>query len=82
MGNQLPVFVQYIEEVCQEFGGEYWCQEKIITAVKEFVYNGGGFIEVGEPAAISFREEMSFYHKLLMKPFSIFRWRNSHTFLK
>ena len=32
-------------------GGEYWCQEKIITAVKEFVYNGGGFIGVGEPAA-------------------------------
>ena len=34
---QLPDFVQYIKEVCQEFGGEYWCQEKIITAVKEFV---------------------------------------------
>lgn len=48
---QLPDFVQYIEEVCQEFGGEYWCQEKIITAVKEFVYNGGGFIGVGEHAA-------------------------------
>ena len=24
---------------------------KIITAVKKFVYNGGGFIGVGEPAA-------------------------------
>ena len=32
-------------------GGEYWVNEKIVTAVKEFVYNGGGFIGVGEPAA-------------------------------
>ena len=32
-------------------GGEYWVNETIITAVKEFVYNGGGFIGVGEPAA-------------------------------
>ena len=28
-----------------------WVNETIITAVKEFVYNGGGFIGVGEPAA-------------------------------
>ncbi len=32
-------------------GGEYWADEEIITAVKKFVYNGGGFIGVGEPAA-------------------------------
>ena len=32
-------------------GGENWIDETIITAVKEFVYNGGGFIGVGEPAA-------------------------------
>ena len=32
-------------------GGEYWVNETIITAVKEFVYNGGGFIGVGQPAA-------------------------------
>ena len=32
-------------------GGEYWVDEEIITAVKKFVYNGGGFIGVGEPAA-------------------------------
>ena len=32
-------------------GGEYWANETVITAVKEFVYNGGGFIGVGEPAA-------------------------------
>ena len=32
-------------------GGENWTDEKIITAVKRFIYNGGGFIGVGEPAA-------------------------------
>ena len=32
-------------------GGENWIDETVITAVREFVYNGGGFIGVGEPAA-------------------------------
>ena len=31
-------------------GGENWTDEKILTAVKKFIYNGGGFIGVGEPA--------------------------------
>lgn len=32
-------------------GGDNWADERIVTAVKKFVYNGGGFIGVGEPAA-------------------------------
>lgn len=32
-------------------GGENWTDEKILTAIRSFVYNGGGFIGVGEPAA-------------------------------
>lgn len=32
-------------------GGENWADEKILTAVKRFVYEGGGFIGVGEPTA-------------------------------
>ena len=32
-------------------GGEYWSNPLIITAITEFVYNGGGFIGVGEPSA-------------------------------
>ena len=32
-------------------GGENWADEKIVTAVKRFIYNGGGFIGVGEPTA-------------------------------
>ena len=33
-------------------GGEKWLDEKVITEVRKFVYNGGGFIGVGEPTAI------------------------------
>ncbi len=32
-------------------GGENWKDERILTAVKRFVHQGGGFIGVGEPAA-------------------------------
>lgn len=32
-------------------GGEYWCAPQIVTAIKEFVYRGGGIIGVGEPSA-------------------------------
>ncbi len=34
-------------------GGEYWKDEKITTAVRKFVYNGGGFIGIGEPTAVA-----------------------------
>lgn len=32
-------------------GGENWIDETIVSAVKRFIYNGGGFIGVGEPTA-------------------------------
>ena len=32
-------------------GGAAWADEEIVTAVKKFIYNGGGFIGVGEPTA-------------------------------
>ena len=32
-----------------QYVGEWWCNPAISSAVKEFVYNGGGFIGVGEP---------------------------------
>ncbi len=32
-------------------GGKYWCDPVIVSAVKEFVYRGGGIIGVGEPSA-------------------------------
>lgn len=32
-------------------GGEVWTDPEIVSAIKGFIYNGGGFIGVGEPAA-------------------------------
>ena len=34
-------------------GGEVWLDENLQTSIREFVYNGGGFIGVGEPTAVS-----------------------------
>ena len=33
-------------------GAEYWLDESVITALRKFVHDGGGFIGVGEPTAI------------------------------
>lgn len=35
-------------------GGEEWLDEAILTAVRQFVFCGGGFIGVGEPSAVHF----------------------------
>lgn len=32
-------------------GGKFWANEKLITAIRRFVYQGGGLIGVGEPTA-------------------------------
>ncbi len=32
-------------------GGYHWADEAVLTAIKKFIYNGGGFIGVGEPSA-------------------------------
>lgn len=32
-------------------GGEVWDDEELVTTIREWVYNGGGFIGVGEPSA-------------------------------
>lgn len=32
-------------------GGAWWCDETVVTAIKKFVYDGGGIIGVGEPSA-------------------------------
>ncbi len=35
-------------------GGEEWLDTKIVTAIRQFVYHGGGFVGIGEPSAIHF----------------------------
>lgn len=32
-------------------GGEEWADEKLVTMIREWVYNGGGFVGIGEPSA-------------------------------
>lgn len=32
-------------------GGEWWCSSTVVSVIREFVYNGGGIIGVGEPSA-------------------------------
>lgn len=33
-------------------GGEEWMDEKLTTTIREWVYNGGGFLGVGDPTAV------------------------------
>lgn len=33
-------------------GGEKWLDEKIITTLREWIFNGGGFVGIGEPSAV------------------------------
>lgn len=33
-------------------GGEQWLDAKIVTAIRKFVYDGGGFVGIGEPSAV------------------------------
>lgn len=49
--NDIDVILNVGDADTAYTGGENWTDEKIITAVKKFIYNGGGFIGVGEPAA-------------------------------
>lgn len=33
-------------------GGDEWLDDKLVTTIREWIYNGGGFIGVGEPSAV------------------------------
>ena len=49
--KDIDVIINVGDADTAQSGGENWCDEKIVTAIKDFVYNGGGFIGVGEPGA-------------------------------
>ncbi len=36
-------------------GGEYWKDERVLTRIKDYIYQGGGFIGIGEPSACQFQ---------------------------
>lgn len=33
-------------------GGDHWTNPKLVSVIREWVYNGGGFIGIGEPSAV------------------------------
>lgn len=35
-------------------GGKRWKAEKLVSIIKEWVYNGGGFVGIGEPTAVQY----------------------------
>lgn len=47
--KDIDVLINVGDADTAQTGGEWWCNPAISSAVKEFVYNGGGFIGVGEP---------------------------------
>ncbi len=49
--KEMDVVINVGDAYTAHSGGDAWKDETIVTAVKEFIYNGGGFIGVGEPTA-------------------------------
>ncbi len=49
--NDIDVILNVGDAYTAYSGGENWKDERILTAVKQFIYSGGGFIGVGEPSA-------------------------------
>ncbi|MDO4432667.1 MAG: 1,3-beta-galactosyl-N-acetylhexosamine phosphorylase, partial [Aerococcaceae bacterium] len=49
--NDIDVIINAGDAGTSFSGGEYWANPTLITAIREFVYNGGGFVGVGEPTA-------------------------------
>lgn len=51
--NDIDVLINAGDAYTAFSGGEVWLNEKLQTSIREFVYNGGGFIGVGEPTAVN-----------------------------
>lgn len=49
--RQFDVLINVGDADTAHTGGEWWCNPVISCAVKQFVYEGGGIIGVGEPSA-------------------------------
>lgn len=47
--DDLDVVINVGDADTAHTGGSLWCDPDIVAAVRKFVYNGGGFIGVGEP---------------------------------
>ena len=49
--NGIDVIINAGDAYTAFSGGEAWRDERLLTAIRKFVYDGGGFIGVGEPTA-------------------------------
>lgn len=49
--DDVDVIINVGDAYTAHSGGENWKNEAVVTAIKKFIYNGGGFIGVGEPTA-------------------------------
>lgn len=49
--KEIDVLINVGDADTAHTGGEWWCDPDISSAVKRFVYEGGGIIGVGEPCA-------------------------------
>ncbi len=49
--NDIDVLINVGGADTAHSGGEWWCDEAVVTAIKQFIYEGGGIIGVGEPSA-------------------------------
>ncbi len=52
IAKEIGVIINSGDAMTAWSGGENWLDEQVITTIREWVYNGGGFIGVGEPTAI------------------------------
>lgn len=50
--NDIDVIINAGDAQTAFSGGDYWLNPELVSAIRSFVYNGGGFIGVGEPSAI------------------------------
>lgn len=49
--KEIDVLINVGDADTAHTGGEWWCDPEITSMVKQFVYEGGGLIGVGEPCA-------------------------------
>lgn len=49
--KDIDVIINVGDAYTAHSGGEYWKNEIVVRRIRGFIYNGGGFIGVGEPSA-------------------------------
>ena len=53
--NRFDIVMNIGDANTGQTGGKYWTDERILTAIRDFIYNGGGFIGVGEPSGYNYQ---------------------------